>query len=473
MLAALTGAALAQAPFTIVRPSEGAKVREKVRVEIPAKSVPPGGYVGLFLNGKFIEAVVPQVVGKYYEYTLDTKGRQLPDGKAKIEMVLFVDYNDQPKIVDRSSVNITIANKANIPMPAAGYKLRYTFKAGTALTYSMYHRFTFSAISDAQNRRGGRAAELPIDAQSMRLVYAVDNAYSNGDGLLRMYPQPPKGKAGVFLATDRNPAGEYWGMSDFGEMYMRVTNTGNEVFGSVPVSFPMEGTNPSAPVIKQLYYLEALPTLPARSIRPGEVWQSRYQADAIELSKIHDLNSLVSPIPVRGECLGVEWEMGHPCVKVHMSIAAGERGTQGRGDFSNDRKSIDETYWFALDKGQVIKFIVKETVDRLGAVAQPAVGTGSGGGAAVASGGGGRGGRGGGGGRGGRGGGGDADGGWTTSSTSQTLKVQGRRPNIPGGIPGQGGNNPGVVNPPANPGSAATGATFMRLISEDTYVLEG
>src|SRR5476649_542729 len=79
MLAGLTSVVLAQAPFTIVRPADGAKVRETVHVLIPKGSIPPGGYVGIFLGGKFLEATVPPLKGKYYDYALDTKKLGLPD----------------------------------------------------------------------------------------------------------------------------------------------------------------------------------------------------------------------------------------------------------------------------------------------------------------------------------------------------------------------------------------------------------
>ena len=44
----LAGLVLAQAPFTIVRPADGSKVREKVHFTIPLNSVPAGGYIGVF-----------------------------------------------------------------------------------------------------------------------------------------------------------------------------------------------------------------------------------------------------------------------------------------------------------------------------------------------------------------------------------------------------------------------------------------
>ncbi|MBI3721090.1 MAG: hypothetical protein HY248_00930, partial [Fimbriimonas ginsengisoli] len=92
MLAGLAGFAIAQAPFTIVRPTDGSKVREKVRILFPKDSVPRGGYVGVFLNNRFSEALVPDPKGKFYEYLLDTKARKVKDGPLKIELVLYVDY---------------------------------------------------------------------------------------------------------------------------------------------------------------------------------------------------------------------------------------------------------------------------------------------------------------------------------------------------------------------------------------------
>ena len=61
------------------RLSDGAKVREDVRILIPKNSVPKTGYVGIFLDGKFLEAVVPNLSGRYYEYMLDTKAKGISE----------------------------------------------------------------------------------------------------------------------------------------------------------------------------------------------------------------------------------------------------------------------------------------------------------------------------------------------------------------------------------------------------------
>ncbi len=370
--------AFAQAPFTIVRPADGAKVREKVRVLIPRNSIPPTGYIGVFLNGRFSEAVRPDQGGKFYEYVLDTKGREIPDGPTKIEMVLYVDYNDQPKIVDRSSINVVVANKANIPVPTNGLTLRYRFHTGTETVYKLFERFSQSQVTDTQSRRGSRGSESGADLQSYRFAYAVDNSYTNGDGLLRMQALPPVGTKKVFLQSVENPSGRFYNDTEFGEMYMRLSNTGRQIFGSVPPSFTMEGIGPS-PRMVDYYLLKTLPTLPAKTVRPGDIWQTNFQIAAIDQGNVHSANNLVIPIPARGEFDGVEWEMGRPCAKIHQtSLPAVE--------VAGHRVTVDETYWFALDKKEIVKIVRREMHDFPAAAPAPTPAV-SGGGAPVTPGG--------------------------------------------------------------------------------------
>jgi len=62
VIALLATAALALAqgtPFNILRPADGAIVREKVRIEVPRASIPQGGFVGIYIDGKFHIAGTP------------------------------------------------------------------------------------------------------------------------------------------------------------------------------------------------------------------------------------------------------------------------------------------------------------------------------------------------------------------------------------------------------------------------------
>ena len=365
----MAGFAIAQAPFTIVRPADGSKVREKVKVLIPGDSIPDGGYVGIFVGGKFVEAVVLDKKNKFYEYTLDTKARGIPDGQLRIEVVLYVDFNDAPRIVDRSSVDVSVQNSASIPIPEDGLKLRYKFRAGTQMIYAMEQRVAISTITSTQNQLGGRAAELPLDSEHVRLLYAVDNAYGNGDGLVRMQALPDKGKDYAILTTLNSDTPERYYDNQMAPIYMRLTSTGGEVFGSIPAYTPMEGTGGNVSQV-DLYANFPLPTLPAKSVKPGDAWQGRFLWGKLDLENWMNQKSVVQNFPARGQFMGVEWEMGFPCAKIQHSIESGTQSIEGiklaqqGADFSEEKVSMKETVWFALDTGKIVRIQRDITIDR-------------------------------------------------------------------------------------------------------------
>ena len=485
---ALAVGAFAQANFTIVRPVTNARVREKVRIQFPKGSIPPGGYVGIFLNGQLIDSAVPPVRGKYREYILDTKGRGLPDtvpGKPdRLEAKLYVNYNDQARIVRTSSVDLNIANVASIRIPNGGFKLRYQFRPGTELVYRMTQRTTVDTISASQNTLGGRPAELPVDFEAIRMKYAVDNAYPNGDGLVRMQAMPQKGKDYAILTVAGATEPKKYRDNEMAAIYMRLTNTGREVFGSIPAWFGLEGTSAEGGRT-DLFAAFPLPALPEKSVRPGDSWQTRFQRGRIDLEKLHNQTSVITGSPARGEFVGVEWEMGHPCAKIHNSIAAGESTVADRklakngAAISGEKITVDETIWFAMDTRQVIK-IVRDTtqstkVDGAAAGGGGTFGPGGGypGGGASGSGpvpGGPRGGY----------GGGNPGSDIVGPGVPATLR-QGRRPGGfgpqggsrggPGGYPG--GGYPGGGGRTGAPGQGGAGeATYVRVRSQRIFILE-
>lgn len=358
--------AWAQAPFTIVRPADGAKVRETVRIQIPKGSIPGGSYVGIFVGGKFVEATILDLRGKYYEYLLDTKARKIPDGSLKIEAVLYADAGDKPRIVDRSSVEVNVVNVASIKVPDDGFLLRYRFVPSTELNYTIQERTSISTISVSQARLGGRAAQLPFDADTFRMLYAIDNKYSNGDGLIRMQPLPDKNKDSAIVRTIDNPDGRQFMDYEMAPLYMRISNTGREQFGSVPLYVPLEGTAGEA-LRTDLFTILPLPSLPEKRVRPGDAWQSRIHLGKLDMQNLQEASSLTIKQMARGELQGVEWEMGHPCAKIRYSIAAGQglRTTPGQtaGGIADDKVQLEQTLWFAMDRGVVVKSILDITRD--------------------------------------------------------------------------------------------------------------
>lgn len=392
---AATAVLWAQAPFTIVRPADGSKVREKVRVQIPKGSIPEGSYVGIFVGGKFVEATILDLNGSYYEYVLDTKGRNIPDGKLKLEVVLYAEGGDRPRIVDRSSVDLDVQNVASIPVPEDGFLLRYRFVPNTELTYGIEERTSISTISENQARAGGRAALLPIDSEKFRYLYAIDNRYPDGDGLVRLQPLPAKGKDYAILRTIEATEGKRYYDFEMHPLYMRVTNTGREEFGSIPMYVPLEGTA-GEQIRTDLFAVLPLPSLPEKRVKPGDSWQSGIQVGKLDLQNREDVDSVTSKQIARGTLLGVEWEMGHPCAKIKYSIAAGLGGRPtpnaagaqgGRDQIGDDRVQLEQTFWFAIDKGMVVKSVIDITRDVK--IEGAAAGGMAGGGAPIGAGGGG------------------------------------------------------------------------------------
>jgi hypothetical protein len=519
VLAGLTAAVMAQAPFTIVRPADGARVREVVRVLIPKDSVPRNGYVGVFLNGRLIEATLPPVEGEYRVYSLDTKARGIADTEAgkpmQLELVLYGEEGERPRVIERTSIELHISNKANIPVPNEGLRLRYGFRPGGELVYNFEQRIILSQISERQNQLGGRAAQEDVEGERIRLLYAVDNSYPNGDGLLRLQALPQKGKtyADLTPASDENQ--QRFFQNQMAPIFMRVSSTGHEVFASIPPFVPMDGTAGSGSRT-DLYAAFPLPTLPDKAVRPGDSWQSRFQRGRLDLDRLHTLTSIVQRIPARGEFLGTEWEMGHPCAVIKNTIQAGSiedapgsltnrpsaAAAGNNQPIEDERISVEETIWFALDTRQVIKVVRDTKVDRKVDVApMSGAGVGAPGGAAGAGGGPSLSGSSSmGGGRGGAQGGSDRgmfDGGRIGGPMGMFFQApppgMGGRPGGPGapggrggpggafGPPGAGGpglagaSTPGRTGAPGGFGGATGGgggATFMRVRILHTFTIE-
>lgn len=475
----LTGVAcfaMCQAPFTIVRPADGAKVREDVRVLIPKNSVPKTGYVGFFLDGKFMEAVVPNLSGRYYEYMLDTKGRGIEDGKHTLEAVLYVDYSDEPRIVDRSSVSLMVANKANIPLPSDGLLLRYKFTPDQQLTYTVLQKIMVGSVNPNEAAMGLNAqADLPLDYEKIRMTYGVENAYTNGDGLVRMQAAPLKNQKYAMYTPDGQTAPQLFFDSQMAPIYMRLTNTGLEVFGSVPELIPFQGLAPQG---GQEFFADwPLPTLPTKRVKPGDVWQTRFQIGKNNLQGQTGTTSVINSFPARGEFKSLEWEMGHPCAKLYHVLAG---GVLNKNLSVSRRSAMDETIWFALDRGQVIKVVRNQTYDTM---TNPNIRSGAGkNGGGGASGANSNGGGGGGGKFGAGGGGGSIDFAVPPSTADLNLQGKGVRRggfgglggggDVPGGGFGQGGSRNAGQGQRGNQNSGLPKPTLVRLTIQQIFILE-
>lgn len=468
--------AFGQSSFTIVRPFDGSKVRETIKVLMPKSSVPEGtGYVGVFLDGNFVEAMTPKPSkdGKYLEYPLNTK--DIADGSHKLELKLYVDYSSQPRIVDTSSVDIVVANKSSIEVPEGGISLRYAFNPGTESIYRLEQRQVVNVISENdQKKSGDRPFQISEDGEAIRLLYACDNAYSNGEGLMRLQVLADKGvnnREYAMLTTTGATGPKKFYPENMAPIYMRITSTGREVFGSVPDYFGFEG-NVGAGNRLGLYASFPLPVLPSKNVRPGDTWQAAFQQGALDLNKKSEVNTVVNTSVARGEFVGVEWEQGHPCAVIKNSIAAGSPvkakvGSQFQ-DIADRKISVQETIWFALDTKKIVQYYRDITTEGKGDFGFTAGGGGAPAGGAPPGGGGGR-----------AGAKGPADFSMTKGRPDSLRQQRGGRPPAGGGPPAggrgpQGGPPPGGAGPFAGGpgGDGAAQMSFVRIRSQYIFTLE-
>ena len=358
---AVTGTAMAQS-FTIRRPAEGSVVRETVAIQIPKGSIPSGGYIGVIVNGKFLEAAMPPEDGDNYVYMLDTKDRRIPDGDMDIEIVLYQDYADRAEIVNRSSVRVKLDNYTSIKSPEDGFTLRYKFQKNKELIYRTTTIQSAGTVSQAAAQIGSRVGELPLGTEVRRTLYAFDNVYGTDTGpeaLVRMQPLPDKGKNYTFLTPAGASEPQKFYDYQMPPLYIRIDDVGREVWGAAPPYFPMEGTSGKTNNLDLIRVLP-LPVLPTKSLFPGDKWQAQHLFGQIDLENLEFTEKLTVGLQAAGTFLGVEWEQGIPCAKFSVQVDAGPREIVNAVNLNDQpgeavRVSLDGMIWFALDRGVIVK----------------------------------------------------------------------------------------------------------------------
>lgn len=383
LAATLVAGAFAQGTFTIRRPADGSRVRETVLVRIPKNSIPQGGYLGILVNGKFLEAVVPDVSGDDYIYRLDTKKRGIPDGDMTIEAVLYIYREGGPMVLNRSSVKVVLDNSASLQQKGQ-FNLHYKFFPGREFIYNMSVTSSIALVSQAQAQLGSRAAEIILDEEKIRYLVAHENSYrtsSGTQGLIRIQPLPTKGKDYAMLTAAGDTQPKKYMDYEMAPMFMRITDRGREVFTSKPTYFPMEGTTGDYSRF-DLFGLFPPPILPSRTVEVGDTWQAAIPVAELDLDKLYETDDFVRNLPGRATFESVEWEQGIPCAKIRSELSLGARDLKGMNNLQGiegeaQNVKLELVQWFALDRGILIREERRETLEVLVEVA-PGGGTASG-----------------------------------------------------------------------------------------------
>ncbi|MCH8275359.1 MAG: hypothetical protein IH851_11275 [Armatimonadetes bacterium] len=364
-LAILVSSALAQAPFTIVRPIDGALVREVVEIQMPKGSVPRGAFIGVSVDGKFLVATVP-VESEDKEtivYRLDTKARNVEDGDHTIAVTLYVNIDGKPQIADRSEVNVHVGNHEGIEVPEDGLLINYKFVAGTESVYQVEHGVLVSTLTEVQNRIGGRAAELPVALERVRLLHAIDDVKPGGIGLVRVQFLPYKGKDYLVIQASGDTEPRKYMVDELAPIWRLLEPTGKEMYADAPAWWGFADVGAGGQrTAEGLFVPLPFPQLPAEKLAVGDTWPATILFGRGPVERIRDTGTSVDRQIARGTFESVEWEQGKPCAKLKYVLVVGTRTEEtetltlmGREFRNNFRQSFEQTVWISLDDGRLVR----------------------------------------------------------------------------------------------------------------------
>lgn len=332
----------AQAPFTIVRPQNNARVREKVEVRVPLRSVPPGAFIGVTIDNQFVEAIAPSAMRTDREkdqlvYDWDTKALKVPDGKHKIELTLYSPGGETqaPRILERTSVNLEVANQ--IKVPAGGILLRYRWTPNRAVSYRS--SFQIKNVSEVKQSGLTPQEELLIDMQYGMLLSVLTP--STTQSLISWTPLTPMK---ILTGQQYN----FYDEQSVGPVFQEIGSTGAVHYQSHALG--REGGT-------TFYSVGDLPILPARKVPVGFEWASQIVLyDALESGSKGDV-AIAQRIPCRAKLESFEWEKGYKCAKIVYELSGTIPGRTQVAGMSLDRMKfkLHRVVYFAYDIGQVVR----------------------------------------------------------------------------------------------------------------------
>jgi hypothetical protein len=308
-----------EAPFSIRYPPDGATVREKVPIKIPAASIPFGGYVSIYIDGNFRAALSPTLTeaqrrkpGAMFEYVWDTKqpylvpgtNREEPpgDGEHEITARLYTPSAAEQSgsaLAATSSVRVTVANKAKAdPGPL---RLRYRFVDGDNRTYI---RTGETKIVGGLGQGSQGVGDQEVVAQKSELLLAVEDKYPDGSAIVR-------NKIKKLTVRQGGQQFEFPSYQLPVSLYQQLTPDGRVVYQDSPTSF-FQFAQLGIPVNTTI----DLPVLPKGSVKIGDKWRT---------------HNVVLDIPgtppdqmpretVESTFEGIEWQGGYPTAKIRQTF---------------------------------------------------------------------------------------------------------------------------------------------------------
>lgn len=332
----------AQNEAVIARPLDGATVREKVRIVVPGSAVPSGGFVSVFIDGRFRAGVSnPDANDGSYVYIWDTKApdpdpnlpeeeRQPREGKHTIKVQIS---NAEGRRVGKpKEITVYVKNKADLP--SSGVTLKYAHKIGRAVDYR------YKVSSSLKNIQGATevAATVGEAFEQIEMVIrrTIEDLRPDGTALIR---QKPAGsikylEAGRMVPLNLAPKAVY----NIEDRFGRVLYT---------MGAQSEGA----------WVTIDLPNMPSTRVTVGDTWTSR---DRVLRNPITNESVILNTTSV---VEGAEWHEGYPCVKIVTTFSG-----MGKSPFPSIIKETmnitgQTVTYFAYEVGKLVSSVTTATIE--------------------------------------------------------------------------------------------------------------
>jgi hypothetical protein len=410
-------AAQAQAPFRVLRPATGAKVRETTRIQFSRAALGDAKYVQLFIDDVFRAAIAipPQSKKAVHTEQVEANGsnvsllwntkaidntpgladdkRVITDGPHTIEVV---GLDSAGRRIGKDTITLNVSNRSGLVMPSNGINMSYRFSVGDNSNYQERAEVNF-IVADNQNPNGGGnspygggSGQRPYyGAQRQGTSYGGRQSGGGAPG----YPgggggYPGGGMPGSGDGTDFNPIVPVQNVrATFERSTEDTAGSGAYFIRDKVLRGIIIGGNGSAARLEEVYDFKSryrtvassgsllststasrpgayvallLPNLGGGNRRAGEKWRTR---TPIQL----EWATLDSPpmVYADNELEGLEWQDGYQTARVRQKFD-GQVNMPiygGAGTMKNAKVSMDRTIWFGYKTGKIIRMVTKVTVE--------------------------------------------------------------------------------------------------------------
>lgn len=344
----LSGAVWAQ---KLIKPVDGATVREKVRIAVAASAIPSGGYISVYIDDHFVGAtagetavtesskILPSVVFAWDSKLPFTDASGSSEGPKDGKHSLQVDiHNSSGSVDDSITSTFNLANKAPRLSPNDKVRMIYRYSAGSETHYKVR----------IDSRMGSQYSlddfgTVPLLA-SYTVIQTVEDARPDGSALIS-YRVGAGGSCqvlGQVVALNGGKAGSsvYKEMDKFGQVISRNGMLQDNVLSR-------KGRR-SLP--------DVLIELPRVAVKIGETWESN-EKEEFSVEGVGDVLKLSSTNTLED----LEWERNQVCVKIKSVFTGLGRLVGGQGNPAPTRVDGQGTFYVGLKTGKLVKSIVTLT----------------------------------------------------------------------------------------------------------------